>query len=330
MLLYRDRRLLPEAARGAVAAIGNFDGVHLGHRKVIGEAVRRARETGRKAAIVTFEPHPRRFFKPDLAPFLLAGPRLKVEALRACGVEICFALRFDAALAGMPAEAFVREVLIDALGLAAVVAGYDFVFGKGRGGTPETLVAAVRAAGREAAIVPAALDAAAAARAGLDGDPEAFVYSSTAVREALKLGDPRAAARILGRPFAIDGRVRKGDARGRTIGFPTANLALDGYMPPKFGVYAVRVRGVLDHPVPGVANLGVRPTVGGDPRPRLEVHVFDFVGDLYGKRLIVEFVDFLRAERKFAGLEELKAQIASDAEAARRALASQALTSSSA
>lgn len=321
MRLYRDRTRLPESARGAVAAIGNFDGVHLGHRAVIGEAVARARAAGRQSAVVTFEPHPRRFFKPDLPPFLLASARMKVSALRGCGVDLCFALRFDRSLAAMPAEAFVKDVLVDGLGLACVVAGYDFVFGKARGGTPETLVAEMRKAGREAAIVAPAIDAAEARKAGIEVEPDAFVYSSTGVREALKSGDPAAAARILGRPFAIDGRVRKGDQRGRTIGFPTANLDLDGYMPPKFGVYAVRVSGAGVGAVKGVANLGVRPTLGGDPAPRLEVHLFDFAGDLYGKRLVVELIAFLREERKFAGLDELKAQIARDAEAAKAALA---------
>jgi riboflavin kinase/FMN adenylyltransferase len=322
MRLYRDRTRLPDSARGAVAAIGNFDGVHLGHRAVIGTAVSRAREAGRPSAVVTFEPHPRRFFKPDLPPFLLASARMKVAALRDCGVDLCFALRFDRTLAAMPAEAFVKEVLVDGLGLAGVVAGYDFVFGKARGGTPETLVAGMRAAGREAVIVAPAIDAAEARRAGVEVEPDSFVYSSTGVREALKAGDPEGAARILGRPFAIDGRVRRGDARGRTIGFPTANLDLDGYMPPAFGVYAVRVFGARDGAVAGVANLGVRPTIGGDPAPRLEVHLFDFAGDLYGKRLVVELIAFLRPERKFSGLDELKAQIARDAAAARAALTS--------
>jgi riboflavin kinase / FMN adenylyltransferase len=325
MRLYRDRTRAPDSARGAIAAIGNFDGVHLGHRAVIGAAVSRARAAGLPSAVVTFEPHPRRFFKPDLPPFLLASTRMKIAALRDCGVDLCFALRFDRALAAMPAEAFVKDVLIDGLGLECVVAGYDFVFGKARGGTPETLMAEMRKAGRDAAIVAPAIDAAEARRAGLDAEPEAFVYSSTGVREALKTGDPQAAARILGRPFAIDGRVRKGDQRGRTIGFPTANLDLDGYMPPKLGVYAVRVLGAgdgtRDGVVHGVANLGVRPTLGGDPAPRLEVHLFDFAGDLYGRRLTVELIAFLREERKFAGLDELKAQIAHDAEAARAALA---------
>ncbi|MBI1245084.1 MAG: bifunctional riboflavin kinase/FAD synthetase [Alphaproteobacteria bacterium] len=321
MRLLRDPGGVPADARGAIAAIGNFDGLHRGHQAVIGEAMRLARAQGRKSAVVTFVPHPRRFFKPDLPPFLLASPRMKIGLLRDLGVDFCFALRFGRRIAGMTAEAFVADVLVGGFGLAGVVAGYDFVFGKGRAGSPETLVAEMKRAGRTAKIVAPALDAAAAGNAGADGDPEAFVYSSTGVRDALKAGDPRAAARILGRPFAIDGRVARGDARGRTIGFPTANIALDGYLPPALGVYAVRVAGALaGQTVPGVANLGVRPTVGGDPAPRLEVHLFDFAGDLYGRRLVVSLIEFLRPERKFAGLDELKAQIAIDARNARAIL----------
>ncbi|MBL8831065.1 MAG: bifunctional riboflavin kinase/FAD synthetase [Rhodospirillales bacterium] len=319
MRLYRDPAGVPDDARGAFAAIGNFDGVHLGHQAVIGEAIRLARAAGRKSAVVTFEPHPRRLFKPDLPPFLLTSPHLKIATLRDLGVDFCFALRFDRRLAGLTAQEFVADVLVGGLGLSGIVAGYDFVFGKGRGGSPETLVAEMRKAGRDAKIVAPALDAAAAGSAGAESDPEAFVYSSTGVRDALKAGDPRAAARILGRPFAIDGRVRHGDRRGRTIGFPTANLSLGPYLPPALGVYAVRVDGAVPgRTLGGVANLGVRPTVGGDPAPRLEVHLFDFAGDLYGRRLVVSLVEFLRPERKFDGLDALKAQIAADAAAARK------------
>jgi riboflavin kinase/FMN adenylyltransferase len=321
MRIFRDLDSLPAGARGAVAAIGNFDGVHRGHRAVIGAAQARAKALGRPSAVVTFEPHPRRFFKPDLPPFLLTSPRRKIETLRALGVDLCFTLRFDAALAAHSAPDFVARILVEKLDLAQIVAGYDFVFGKGRGGAPETLLAGMRAAGRDGAIVAPALDAAAAGRAGAETDPEAFVYSSTGVRDALKAGDPAAAARILGRPYAIEGRVRHGDARGRTIGFPTANLSLGPYQPPAYGVYAVRVAGAAtDRVLPGVANLGVRPTAGGDPAPRLEVHLFDFAGDLYGKRLDVAFEAFLRPERKFADFEALKTQIAADAAEARAIL----------
>jgi riboflavin kinase/FMN adenylyltransferase len=199
MRLYREPAGIPADAKGAYAAIGNFDGVHRGHQAVIGEAIRLARAAGRKAAVVTFEPHPRRLFKPDLPPFLLTSVRMKIATLRDLGVDLCFALRFDRHLAGLTAEEFVARVLVGALDLEGIVAGYDFVFGKGRGGSPETLVGEMRKAGRVAKIVAPALDAAAAGSAGGETDPAAFVYSSTGVRDALKAGDPRAAARILGR-----------------------------------------------------------------------------------------------------------------------------------
>lgn len=309
MRVYRDLANLPATALGSVAAIGNFDGVHLGHRAVIAAAKDKAAALGRPLSVVTFEPHPRRFFKPDLPPFLLASPRRKIETLAALGVELCFALRFDAALAAQAAQAFVAKVLLGALDLAGIAAGHDFAFGRGRGGTSQTLADALHAAGREALIVAPART------------PGAEIYSSTAVRNALKAGDVSSAAALLGRPFSVDGRVRHGDKRGRTIGFPTANLALGACLPPAYGVYAVRVAGaVAGSLVGGVANLGVRPTVGGDAAPRLEVHLFDFDGDLYGRRLQVAFEAFLRPERKFADFAALKSQIAADANAARARL----------
>ena len=307
--LHRDLDRLPAAARGTVAAIGNFDGVHLGHRAVLAAAAEIAARQGAALSVVTFEPHPRRFFKPDAPPFRLASLRRKFELLAQCGVAHVFALRFNAALAAHAAEAFVDEILLAKLDLAGIVAGYDFAFGRGRGGTSQTLADALHAAGREALIVAPART------------PGAEIYSSTAVRNALKAGDVSSAAALLGRPFSVDGRVRHGDKRGRTIGFPTANLALGACLPPAYGVYAVRVAGaVAGSLVGGVANLGVRPTVGGDAAPRLEVHLFDFDGDLYGRRLQVAFEAFLRPERKFADFAALKSQIAADANAARARL----------
>lgn len=319
MRVYRDfgrsnANGLPSAARGSVAAIGNFDGVHLGHRAVIKAAKEMAQSLAKPLAVVTFEPHPRRFFKPDLPPFLLASARRKIELLAELGVDFCFALRFDAALAARPADAFVKDCLLQYLDLAGIVAGYDFAFGRARSGTAQTLADAMRAAGRAVDIVAPAHDASADRQS-------AGVYSSTAIRTALTAGDVATAARLLGRPFSVDGRVRHGDKRGRTIGFPTANLALGPCLPPAYGVYAVRVDGIGSAPVKGVANLGVRPTAGGDPAPRLEVHLFDFDGDLYGRRLRVSFAHFLRAEQKFADFAALKAQIARDADAARKLLA---------
>lgn len=308
--LHRDLDRLPAAARGTVAAIGNFDGVHLGHRAVLAVAADMAARQGTALSVVTFEPHPRRFFKPAEPPFRLASVRRKLELLAQCGVRHVFALRFNAALAARTAEAFVDEILLGRLDLAAIVAGYDFAFGRARGGTPATLAARMDRAGRSAHIVAAATA------------DDAAVYSSTAVRAALAAGDPQRAARLLGRPYAIDGHVRSGAQRGRTIGFPTANLGLGAHVPPAFGVYAVRVEGAVPgRSVAGVANLGVRPTVGGGLAPQLEAHLFDFSGDLYGRRLRVAFEAFLRPERKFADFAALKVQIAVDAAAARKILA---------
>jgi riboflavin kinase/FMN adenylyltransferase len=308
--LHRDLDSLPPAARGTVAAIGNFDGVHPGHRAVIAAAADIAARNGAPLSVVTFEPHPRRFFKPDAPPFRLASVRRKLELLAECGVAHVFALRFGAALAAHAADAFVDEILLAKLDLAAVVAGWDFAFGRGRAGTPATLAERMGQAGRSAHIVAAA------------AADDAAIYSSTAVRAALAAGDPQRAARLLGRPYAIDGHVRAGAKRGRTIGFPTANLGLGAHVPPAFGVYAVRVEGAVPgRSVAGVANLGVRPTVGGGLAPQLEAHLFDFAGDLYGRRLSVAFAAFLRPERKFADFAALKSQIVIDAAAARQILA---------
>lgn len=297
---------LPAAARGAAVAIGNFDGVHLGHRAVINAARGEARRLGAPAAVITFTPHPRRFFRPEQPPFLLTRLRTKLDLIGACGVDFVFLLRFDSRLAGLTAAAFVDRILVDALGIRHAAIGYDFVFGKGRGGDPAFL----RGRLGESAIATSIV-------APVGGD---IVYSSTAVRDALEAGAPRQAAAILGRPFAIEGRVAQGDRRGRTIGFPTANLWLGEYVRPRLGVYAVMAH-ADGRALPGVANLGLRPTFGGDREPRLEVHLFDFAGDLYGRRLRVDLVEFLRPEQRFEGLEALKAQIGRDAEAARALLA---------
>jgi riboflavin kinase/FMN adenylyltransferase len=269
--------------------------------------------------VLTFEPHPRRFFRSDTPPFLLTRLRTKARVLKALGVDNLFVLRFNAALAGFSAEDFIDRILIEGLRASQVVVGYDFVFGKARRGNPDLLRDRLAARGVGALVMPPV----AAPHAEPDGDSEGLIYSSTGVRDALRAGDPRAAARLLGRPFEIEGRVRRGDARGRLLGFPTANIWLGDYLRPALGVYAIRAK--VDEPaspanLTGVANLGLRPTFGGS-EPRLEVHLFDFQGDLYGRRLAVELVDLLRPERKFDGIEALKAQIAADATAAKAALA---------
>ena len=313
MRLIRTWREIRDEAAGAVVAVGNFDGVHEGHRAVIGAAVEAARSAGAPAGVLTFEPHPRTWFRPEQAPFRLTPLRSKVRQLEALGIDLLYVLPFDEAMAGRTAEAFVEEILIAGLQIARVVVGYDFVFGKGRGGSVATLQD-YSAAGRFGLTVVPAVD-----------DETGASYSSTRIRQALRDGDPATAAALLGRSWEIEGHVLPGDRRGRTIGFPTANLDISDYLRPRYGVYAVLV--ALDQPdggapvwLPAVANLGKRPTIGDD-KLLLEVNIFDFDRDIYGRLARVRFVDYVRPERKFDGLDALKAQIAKDAAAARRIIA---------
>lgn len=311
MRLFRHYTDLPSDARGAVVALGNFDGVHRGHQIVIGTALERARALGVPSGVLTFEPHPRSVFRPADPPFRLTPFRIKARHIEALGVDRLYVIHFDWTFAGMTAERFVREVLVAGLGARHVVAGYDFVFGHQRGGDIALLARMGQAEGfGVTAVTPAA-------------DDGGRVYSSTRIRESLRAGRPREAADLLGRAWEIEGRVERGDQRGRTIGFPTANLELGEYLRPAYGVYAVRAG--IDHGRdtawhPGVANLGRRPTVDG-VRERLEVHLFDFAGDLYGRHLRVQLVDYIRAERRFDSVQALKAQIEADAATARRLLA---------
>ncbi len=301
-------------ARGAVLAMGNFDGLHRGHAALIGEARDRARAAAMPAGVLTFEPHPRGVFMPDSEPFRLTPFRVKEREIARLGVELLFVQHFDLAFARKSAESFVQDILLDAVGVTHIVVGHDCTFGNRRRGTPEMLRAAGAAHGFGVTVVEPVRDADAAA------------YSSTHIRELLRAGKPREAADQLGRCWEIDGRVMVGDRRGRTIGFPTVNLGLGEYLRPAFGVYAVRVSGDgADDPfagraIDGVANIGLRPTIG-TPEPRLEAHLFDIDADLYGRHLRVSLVDFIRPERKFAGIEALKAQIAEDAARARAILA---------
>ena len=311
MRLFRHHTEIPVEARGAVVALGNFDGLHLGHQKVIGEALRLAAELDAPCGVLTFEPHPRAYFQPDKPAFRLTPFRIKLRQLDAIGVDYLYLLSFDRAMAERSPESFIVEVLGQGLEPIHLVVGYDFVFGKGRSGNAAMLGDLGRAAGFAVTSVPAAADA------------EGVVYSSTKVRERLAAGDPLGAARILGRPWEIEGRVESGDKRGRLLGFPTANVAIGGYLQPALGVYAVKAgidEGRGTRWLDGVANLGRRPTVGGT-RVQLETHLFDFAGDLYGRHLRVALIDFIRPERKFDGLEALKAQIAADGAEARARLA---------
>jgi riboflavin kinase / FMN adenylyltransferase len=311
MRILRHPDRLEAADRGSVVAVGNFDGVHLGHRAVLDFTREIARREAAPLALLTFEPHPYQVFHPQAPPFRLTPFRAKTHRIEALGIDLLLVLHFDLTLAQVSAEDFVRMFLVEGLGARHVVIGYDFHFGHRRGGTPALL----QELGRRHGFGVSVLQPIAAG----DG----AVYSSTRIRQHLTAGQPREAARLLGHPFEIEGRVETGDKRGRTIGFPTANLSLGDYLRPAGGVYAVRVgieegAGALAwHD--GVANLGTRPTVGGSDL-RLEAHLFDFSGDLYGRHLRVGLVEHLRPERKFAGLDALKAQIAEDAKKARLAL----------
>ena len=297
--------------RGAVVAVGNFDGVHRGHQAVIGAAKKAAADAGTRLAVLTFEPHPRSVFQPGAPPFRLTPFRAKTRALEDLGVDFLFTLHFDLDFAKKSAESFVEEVLVQGLGVKAVVVGYDFVFGNKRRGTPELLKTEGGKHGFGVGLVEPVTG------------PGGVIYSSTQIREHLTSGRPRDAASLLGRDWEIEGRVEMGDRLGRTIGFPTANIALADYLRPAAGVYAVRV-GIEESNATrwfdGAANLGWRPTVGGKDL-RLEAHLFDFEGDLYGKHLRVALIEHLRPERRFDGLESLKTQIAADCDQARSLLA---------
>jgi len=302
------REPIPEALRGAVLALGNFDGFHLGHQAVVGEAIAWARAEGRPAVVATFDPHPMRYFKPDAAPFRLTTLDQRMELFAAAGADAMLVFHFDAALAGMSAESWIADIIAGHIGAAGVVTGEDFTFGKGRGGNPALLKSFGAGLGVAARTVGAVHDA--------DGP-----ISSSRIREALRGGDCETAARLLTRPFAVRGIVQHGDKLGRDIGFPTANLDLGNYLRPRYGIYAVTGRLPDGRVVPGAANVGVRPTFD-PPKELLEPHFFDFSGDLYGQEIDVAFHAFLRPEAKFASLEELTARIALDCEEAKARLAS--------
>ncbi|MBT3305578.1 MAG: bifunctional riboflavin kinase/FAD synthetase [Alphaproteobacteria bacterium] len=310
MRIFRHFDTLADDARGAAVAIGNFDGVHPGHRAVINEAGLIARADNVPWAVLTFEPHPRQLFLPNQAPFRLTPFRAKARAIEAMGVDLLIVQRFNKAFSEMEAEDFVRSALVKGLGAHHVVSGYDFVFGHNRGGHCDLLLAMGEKEGFGFTATSALVD------------DTHQAYSSTRIRERLKDADPAGAAKILGHDFELSGRVAHGDRRGRDLGFPTANIHLGRYIRPANGVYAVRVRIEGDdenHWRDGVANIGARPTFGGDGIV-LEVFLFDFDQEIYGKRLHVRLVDFLRGEKKFDGLDPLKAQIALDTKKARKIL----------
>jgi riboflavin kinase/FMN adenylyltransferase len=312
MRIFRHYDDVPDACKGAMVAIGNFDGVHRGHQALIAQAKALAVERAAPLGILAFEPHPQEFFRPSSESFRLTPFRTKARLLAQNGVDLLFALPFDAQMASKSAQQFVLDVLIEGLGVGCVMVGSDFQFGKGRAGNATVLAYMGEMEDFGVHIIEPVLK---------NGGEK---ISSTHIRAALKAGKPEEAARLLGHFWSVEARVEHGDALGRTIGFPTANMRLVDCLHPAFGIYAVRATIYEDDkPVSrhdGVANFGIRPMYKSK-EPLLETYLFDFSGDLYGKHLAVELVHYIRAEAKLDGLDALKAQIAKDSEAARALLA---------
>jgi riboflavin kinase/FMN adenylyltransferase len=308
MQIFRHVRDVPLSLRGAVVAVGNFDGVHRGHAALIDEAGRIARARGAALGVLTFEPHPREFFRPSAESFRLTPFRSRARLIAERGVDALFCLSFDAAMAGKSPRTFIEDVLVQGLGVSAIVVGGDFQFGKARAGS----LADLKACGAFEVIVFQPVAA------------RGHKISSTQIREALKSGQPERAASLLGHYWSIEGRVEHGDGRGREIGFPTANMHPHDCLAPAFGVYAVRATVMQDDQVlgrhAGVANFGIRPMFQA-PAPLLETYLFDFDGDLYGKHLAVALVAYLRPEEKLPDMAALRARIGQDCAAARAALA---------
>ncbi len=298
---------IPPHLRGGIVALGNFDGFHLGHQAVVGRAVDQARAEERPALVATFDPHPVRHFRPDTPPFRLTTLDQRERLFADAGVDGMIVFHFDAALAALEAEEFVRDRLVGLFGVGGVVTGEDFTFGHNKSGNAVTMAAFGARYGFTDATVGAVL---------LDGAP----VSSSRIRDALREGNPREAARLLTRPWAIEGIVQHGDKLGREIGFPTANIDMGNYLRPAYGIYAVRGRLPDGRVVDGAANLGIRPSFD-PPKELLEPHFFDFRGDLYGQRIEVELIDYLRPEAKFDTLEALVAQMEADCDRARTILA---------
>jgi riboflavin kinase/FMN adenylyltransferase len=298
---------IPDSLRGAILALGNFDGFHLGHRRVVAEAVEWARFEGRPAVVATFDPHPVRHFAAHLPPFRLTTLAQREELFAEAGADAMLVFAFDDVLAATPAKAFVSDLLAREIGAAGVVTGENFTFGKGRGGDVALLASEGARHGIAARALGPVMDA-------------GLAVSSSRIRDALKAGDCESATRLLTRPFAIRGTVTHGDKRGRAIGYPTANLEMGKYLRPRYGIYAVTAR-VLDGGgmLKGAANLGIRPSFD-PPRELLEPYFFDFSGDLYGREIEVALHHFLRPEAKFDSIDALTAQMERDCDDARRLL----------
>lgn len=312
MQIYRHMDGLPKTAKGAVVALGTYDGFHQGHQKVICDAGLKADKLGVPLAVMTTEPHPRLFFKPKQEPFLLTPFRAKARYLESFGVDFLYALPFDKAMSQTSAEDFIEKILVHRLGARHIYVGYNYHFGQGRRGDVAMLKSFAKRFGFGVTIIePVAV--------GIEGSA-GETYSSTLIRETLRQGEARRAAALLGHWWVIEGHVLKGDQRGRTIRFPTLNLAMGDYLQPKLGVYAIRATLDDGRVIDGVANIGKRPTF--DKKDvLLEAHLFDFDEDIYGALVSVALVAHIRGERKFSGLDVLQAQIAEDARSARALLA---------
>lgn len=309
MRIIRDTLFIDPSDRGAAAAIGNFDGVHVGHQSVIDLARAAAKDANAPLGVMTFEPHPRTYFSRDPNPFRLMNAEARAHRLEKLGVEKLYEVPFNEALANLTPREFAQSVITDRLGLKHVVVGADFCFGKGRAGTVADLQAFGEEMGFGVTVAPILT-------------VDAANVSSTAIRQALTDGKPRDAAAMLGHWHRIEGEVIRGDQRGRDLGFPTANMSITGLHPPKFGVYAVKID-VLDGPhagtYDGAASIGVRPMFNGEA-PNCESFLFDFKGDLYGATLSVALIEYLRPELKFDGLDALIAQMDADCDTARKIL----------
>jgi len=298
---------LPEQLRGAILALGNFDGFHLGHQAVVGRAIARGHHERRPVIVATFDPHPVKFFKPDVPPFRLTTLDQRERLFAHAGADAMLVFRFDQALASTSAEDFVAEILARRLGVAGVVTGDDFSFGRGRAGNVALLRELGRAHGIETETVAPVL---------VDGER----VSSGRVREALAAGDPGTATHLLTRPFAVEALVERGDGRGHDLGYPTANVRLGDYQRPAYGIYAVRVRLDDESEHCGVASFGIRPMFE-PPQELLEAHLFDWDGDLYGRRIEIDLVAWIRAEAKFESIDALVERMREDEAEARRLLA---------
>ena len=307
MTVIWDYKHVPEPAKGLSVALGNFDGVHAGHRAVIDLARQFAKQHDTQLAVMMFEPTPRRFFAPDSPPFRIMRNAFRRDVLKSIGVDVLYELPFDNDMSQMSPRAFVENVLVNGIGLVHLAVGFDFCFGKGRAGTLDILKELAEEFGFALSIMPEVKD-------------KGEKLSSTYIRDALLDGRPEDAKKAMGEYWIADGEVEHGQKRGRTLGFPTANISLGRLIHPKFGIYAVwtRIKGET-HWLPGVANFGRTPTTG-DREPLLEVFLFDFDQDIYGKRIEIAFVSFLRSEQKFESLDALVDQMTADADAAKRVL----------